>query len=114
MKRPALHNKQVGVLRMAFQARKVFGTFEKRTAFSGPARAITYGPHTGIFSILFQWKRARGRTGHIITLIYRYVACEDMECIVKAFSRSVRESACRHDNFLFLFFVLAVVGLLEV
>ena len=30
MKRPALHYKQVGVLRMAFRARKVFGTFEKR------------------------------------------------------------------------------------
>ena len=30
MKRPALQNKQVGVLRMAFRARNVFGTFEKR------------------------------------------------------------------------------------
>ena len=30
MKRPALQNKQVGVLRMAFRARKVLGTFEKR------------------------------------------------------------------------------------
>ena len=30
MKRPALHIKQVGVLRIAFRARKVFGTFEKR------------------------------------------------------------------------------------
>ena len=30
MKRPALQNKQVGALRMAFRARKVFRTFEKR------------------------------------------------------------------------------------
>ena len=30
MKRPALQNKRVRVLRMAFRARKVFGTFEKR------------------------------------------------------------------------------------
>ena len=30
IKRPALQNKQVVVLRMAFRARKVFGTFEKR------------------------------------------------------------------------------------
>ena len=30
MKRPALHNKRVGVLRMAFLARKVFRTFQKR------------------------------------------------------------------------------------
>ena len=30
MKRPALHNRQVVVLQMAFRARKVFGTFEKR------------------------------------------------------------------------------------
>ena len=31
MKRPALQNKRVGVLRMAFRARKVFGSFEKLT-----------------------------------------------------------------------------------
>ena len=31
IKRPALQNKRVGVLRMAFRARKVFGSFEKRT-----------------------------------------------------------------------------------
>ena len=30
MKIPALQNKQVRVLRMAFRARNVFGTFEKR------------------------------------------------------------------------------------
>ena len=30
MKRPALQNKRIGVSRMAFQARKVFETFEKR------------------------------------------------------------------------------------
>ena len=30
MKRPALQKKQVVILRMAFRARKVLGTFEKR------------------------------------------------------------------------------------
>ena len=30
MKRPALQNKQILILRMAFRARKVIGTFEKR------------------------------------------------------------------------------------
>ena len=30
MKRPALQNKQVVLLRMAFRARKVLGTFERR------------------------------------------------------------------------------------
>ena len=30
MKRPALQKKQVVILRMAFQAQKVLGTFEKR------------------------------------------------------------------------------------
>ena len=30
MKRPALQNKQVVVLQLAFRARKVLGTFEKR------------------------------------------------------------------------------------
>ena len=37
MKRPALQNKQTGVLRMAFRARKAFGTFEKRAP--GPNRS---------------------------------------------------------------------------
>ena len=32
MKRPALQKKQVGALRMAFRARKVFETFEKRAS----------------------------------------------------------------------------------
>ena len=30
MKRPALQNEQIVILRMAFRARKVIGTFEKR------------------------------------------------------------------------------------
>mgnify|MGYP007094278915 CR=1 FL=1 len=34
MKRPALQDKQVGVLRMAFRARKVIETFEKRAPVS--------------------------------------------------------------------------------
>ena len=43
MKRPALQNKQLGVLRMAFRARKVFGTFEKRAP--GPYKvALSYEP----------------------------------------------------------------------
>ena len=32
VKRPALQNKRVGVLRMAFRARNVLGTFEKRAS----------------------------------------------------------------------------------
>ena len=34
MKRPGLQNKQVVLLRMAFRARKVLGTFEKRAPVS--------------------------------------------------------------------------------
>ena len=40
MKRPGLQNKRVGVLRIAFLVRKVFGTFEKRAP--GPRRAAFY------------------------------------------------------------------------
>ena len=40
MKRPALQSKRVGVLRMAFRARKVFGSFEKRT----PGRELNPRP----------------------------------------------------------------------
>ena len=39
MNRPALQIKQVGVSRMAFRARKVFGSFEKRAP--GPLRSST-------------------------------------------------------------------------
>mgnify|MGYP000135063740 CR=1 FL=1 len=40
MKRAALPNKRVGVLRMAFRARKKFGTFEKRA----PGRDLNVSP----------------------------------------------------------------------
>ena len=45
MKRLALQNKQVEALRMAFRARKVFGTFEKRAS----------GIVTEIFRDCAQW-----------------------------------------------------------
>ena len=38
MKRPGLQNKRVGVLLMAFGARNVFGTFEKRAPKAWPKR----------------------------------------------------------------------------
>ena len=34
------------------------------------ARAIVYGPHTGIFLTVLEWKRARGRTGHMINFFF--------------------------------------------
>ena len=40
MKRPALQNKQVGVLQMAFRARNVFGTLEKRAPGSFDRRHL--------------------------------------------------------------------------
>ena len=48
MKRPALQNKQVVLLRMAFSARKVLGTFEKRTPALKPlsrAGVKAHGPN---------------------------------------------------------------------
>ena len=44
VKRPALQNKQVVVLRMAFRAGKVLVTFEKR------APGLVYGPKNQTFS----------------------------------------------------------------
>ena len=41
-----------------FGPEKRLGLFEK-------------GPHTGIFSIVLQWERARGRTGHMIITIIK-------------------------------------------
>ena len=41
MKRPALQSKRVGVLRMAFQARDVFGSFEKRTPVNDTRKTPT-------------------------------------------------------------------------
>ena len=52
MKRPALQNKQVVVLRMAFRARKVFGTFEKR------APGVTGAVVCHVLSENYIWLRA--------------------------------------------------------
>ena len=43
MKRPALQNKQDVLLRMAFRARKVLGTFEKRALGVAKLRNICFG-----------------------------------------------------------------------
>ena len=54
MKRPALQNKQVVVLRMAFRARKVLGTFEKRAPelkHGNESDRDIFQPHTGIYAI---------------------------------------------------------------
>ena len=53
IKRPALQNKQVVVLRMAFRARKVLGTFEKRPP----------GPTEGEIK-----RESRNRTNHLLTM----------------------------------------------
>ena len=34
-------------------------------AFSSPVHSFAYDPHTGIFSIVLQWKHVWGRTGHM-------------------------------------------------
>ena len=48
MERPALQNERVGVIRMAFRARKVFGTFEKRTPDSVMKQLVLH------FSLTFE------------------------------------------------------------
>ena len=50
MKRPALQNKRVGVLRMAFRARKVFGILEKRAP--GLEIFLMRGEHPTIIIII--------------------------------------------------------------
>ena len=35
--------------------------------FIRPAHAITYGPHTGLSSMVLQRKGSQGRTGHMIS-----------------------------------------------
>ena len=49
MKIPALQNKRIRVLRMAFWIRKVFGTFEKR-APGHPFRAGSVSPEAALSS----------------------------------------------------------------
>jgi len=54
MKRPALQNKQVAVLRMAFRARKVLGTFEKRAP--APNKNVTFTNFKRKFGeIVLEW-----------------------------------------------------------
>ena len=60
MKRPALQNKQVVLLRMAFRARKVLGTFEKRapgTRFSKAPKL--FGRISGDIILFVSSKRRR-------------------------------------------------------
>ena len=54
MKRPALQNNQVGVLRMAFRARKVFGTFEKRAPGIDAMNNIHYLPEPVCFVTVYR------------------------------------------------------------
>ena len=68
-----LYSNKVTVLVRISRALLIKSSYEGRTraqhsraAFSGPASAIAYGPHTWIFSIVLRWKCARGRTGHMI------------------------------------------------
>ena len=56
MKRPALQNKQVVVLRLAFRARKVLGTFEKRApGVRFPDSALSCG--SSLLLVLFSAPR---------------------------------------------------------
>ena len=48
MERPALQNERVGVIRMAFRAQRVFGTFEKRTPDSVMKQLVLH------FSLTFE------------------------------------------------------------
>ena len=57
MKRPALQNKQVELLRMAFRARKVLGTFEKQ----GPGQVA--GQVTG--QVTGQVRSGQVRSGQV-------------------------------------------------
>ena len=65
IKRPALQNKRVGVLRVAFRARKVFWSFEKRTpgvCFSKVPKLfrVHLGWHNSL--CIFKTKASRGTT----------------------------------------------------
>ena len=55
-------------------------------AFSGPARANAYGPHTGLSLMVLQRKRLQGRTGHmiinIIIIISLGVVVTLLECFI--------------------------------
>ena len=57
MKRPALQNKQVVLLRMAFRARKVLGYFEKR--------ALGYWVYRGSQGMLLGALKLAYRSGHV-------------------------------------------------
>ena len=54
MKRPALQNKRVAVLQMAFRARNVFGTFEKRAPRAVSSQGLCW------WSEMFKLRRSRG------------------------------------------------------
>ena len=52
MKRPALQSKRVVVLRMAFRARNVFGSFEKRTPDHSTGNLMPYSFAISVWVLL--------------------------------------------------------------
>ena len=83
IKRPALQNKQVAVLRMAFRARKVLGTFEKRA----PAPKIISQTRDKMgLSAIFSQTKERVKptrdlfTGFVLQLFAQSVVCRTNLC----------------------------------
>ena len=72
MKRSALQNKRVAVLRMAFRARKVFGTFEKRAPGHNKGGSMPYSLTNSVWVLLCpnglceQWSVLRGNLRFIV------------------------------------------------
>ena len=112
MKRPALQNKQVVLLRMAFRARKVLGTFEKRApgaCFSKVPKL--FGPISGTtIPFISSQRRGSNPSNFAILLIFLILkACKKISFSKRAdcslttsfsgpkSSRDVRETGPRPE-----------------
>ena len=71
MKRPALRNKQVALLRMAFRARKVLGTLEKQGPVSRTSREL-FGPENPFIKV---------RSAYTVKLVF--------SCVVKGIKAKI-------------------------
>ena len=100
MKRPALQNKQVGVLRMAFRVRKVFGTFEKR------APVLTFPYYWRCMPLICYWRvdikqKEKVRKNHVGELLrlkeHNIIKNSPLNTTTKPARNSVEEALVSFD-----------------
>ena len=83
MKRPALQNKQVVLLRMTFRARKVFGTLKKRNDVSLNQKCFMQHVVWFLISLsLFMLGRSMGKKEKKGKIVFQFALAYLFSCLI--------------------------------